>query len=140
MNIRDIMSSRVQLMDPNTTIREAAKRLRDEDVGALPLGKDDQLTGMITDRDIAVRGVAGDKDPDTSIADEIKSEKIYYCFEDEEAQRAADVMSEHQVRRLPILDRDKRLVGVVSLADLTKAGVADRALVGVSQESTTARV
>ena len=135
MNISEIMTGGVDLMDPDTTAREAAKRLRDADVGALPVGKDDRLVGMITDRDIAVRGVAGDKDPDKSIVDEIMSESVYYCFEDEDASRAAEVMAEHQVGRLPVLNRNKRLVGLVALADLVKAGVADKALRGVSETS-----
>ncbi len=139
MNISEIMTSGVDLMGPNTTARDAAKRLREADVGALPVGKDDRLVGMITDRDIAIRGVAGDKDPDKSIVDEIMSKSVYYCFEDENASRAAEVMSEHQVRRLPVLNRDKRLVGVVALADLVKAGVADKALRGVSENTASAR-
>lgn len=139
MNISEIMTSGVDLMGPNTTARDAAKRLREADVGALPVGKDDRLVGMITDRDIAIRGVAGDKDPDKSIVDEIMSKSVYYCFEDEDASRAAGVMSEHQVRRLPVLNRGKRLVGVVALADLVKAGVADKALRGVSENTASAR-
>lgn len=133
MKINEIMTGDVDLMDPDATLREAAKRLRDADVGALPVGKDDRLVGMITDRDIAVRGVAGDKDPDTSIVDEIMSKSTYYCVEDDDAARAADSMAEYQVRRLPVLNHEKRLVGLVSLADLVKAGVADKALRGVSE-------
>ena len=139
MNISEIMSGSVDLMDPDTTVRDAAKRLRDADVGALPVGKDDRLVGMITDRDVTVRGVAGDKDPDASVVDEIMSESVYYCFEDEDASRAAEVMAEHQVRRLPVLNRDKRLVGLVALADLVEAGVAERALRGVTDDTSSAR-
>ncbi len=139
MNISEIMTGRVDVMDPNTTARDAAKRLRDADVGALPVGRDDRLTGMITDRDIAVRGVAGDKDPDTSIVDEIMSKSLYFCFEDEDASRAAEVMAENQVRRLPVLNRDERLVGLVGLADLVEAGVADKALRGASADTPRAR-
>jgi CBS domain-containing protein len=139
MNVQDIMTPTVDLTDPNTTIREAAQRMRDDDVGSLPVGENDRLVGMVTDRDIAVRGVAAGKTPDDCHVREVMSEGIYYCFEDEDAQRAADVMAEHRVRRLPVLNRDKRLVGVVAIADLALAGVERPAIEEVSEPTPQAR-
>lgn len=139
MNIQDIMTPSVDLVDPNTTIREAARHMRDGDVGALPVGENDRLVGMVTDRDIAVRGVAEGKAPGNCAVREVMSEGIYYCFEDEDAQRAAEVMAEHQVRRLPVLNRDKRLVGIVAIADLALAGVLQPAIEGVSEPTREAR-
>ena len=139
MNIHEIMTPSVDLTDPSTTIRDAAIRLRDDDVGALPVGENDRLVGMVTDRDIAVRGVAADKAPGNCTVREVMSEGIYYCFEDEDAERAAEVMAEHKVRRLPVLNRDKRLVGVVALADLARAGVEKPAIEGVSVPTSSER-
>jgi CBS domain-containing protein len=139
MNIQEIMTPAVDLVDPNTTIRDAALRMRDGDVGALPVGEDDRLVGMVTDRDIAVRGVALEKAPGNCTVREVMSEGVYYCFEDDDAARAAEVMAEHRVRRLPVLNRDKRLVGVVALADLAQTGVGHEAVEGVSVPTREAR-
>lgn len=122
MKLHDIMTPNPDVIDPNASIREAAKRMRDENVGALPVGENDRLIGMVTDRDIAVRAVADDRMPSQTAVRDVMSEKIFYCFDDDEAEAAARCMAEHQVRRLPILNRDKRLVGIVSLADLARAG------------------
>lgn len=132
MEIREIMTPTVDLVDPNMTIRDAAIRMRDGDVGALPVGENDQLIGMVTDRDIAVRGVATDRQPGNCTVREVMSEGVYYCFEDEEAQDAARTMMEKKVRRLPIVNRDKRLVGIVAVADLAHAGIGEDAIEGVS--------
>ncbi len=122
MQVTEIMSKSVELIDPNTTIREAAARMRDEDVGALPVGENDRLVGMVTDRDITVRAVAADRTAGTTAVRDTMSEKVYYCFEDDPLERAGQIMSEHKVRRLLVLNRDKRLVGMVSLADLSHGG------------------
>ncbi|WP_299438524.1 CBS domain-containing protein [uncultured Rhodospira sp.] len=132
MTIQDIMTPSVDVVDPTMTIRDAAIRMRDEDVGGLPVGENDRLVGMVTDRDITVRGVAGSKGPGDCTVRDVLSERVYYCFEDEDAQRAADVMAEHKVRRLPVLNRDKRLVGIVAVADLVRAGVEHSAIEGIS--------
>lgn len=137
MQIAQIMTKGVALTDPGTTIREAARTMREENIGALPVGENDRLVGMVTDRDIAVRGVAEDKAPGSCTVRECMSEKVYYVFEDEDENRAAEMMAEHQVRRLPVLNRDKRLVGIVAMADLARtAGEAtEHAAQGVSQPS-----
>ncbi|MBC6980323.1 CBS domain-containing protein [Caulobacter sp. 17J80-11] len=141
MQVREIMTRGAELIDPDMPLREVAKRMRVENLGALPIGENDRLIGMITDRDIVVRGVADGK-VDGTVAREVMSEKVYYCFEEDDLDDAADVMAEHQVRRLPVLDEGKRLVGMVSLADLGLSGsstAARRALQGVSEPSDTDR-
>ena len=92
--------------------------MANQDIGALPVGENDRLVGMITDRDIAVRAVARGLGPDTRIR-EVMSQEVLYCFEDEDLDDAAQHMRDIKVRRLPVLDRDKRLVGIISLSDLT---------------------
>jgi len=133
MNVAQIMSANVELTDPSMPISEAARRMRDEDIGALPVGENDRLVGMVTDRDIAVRGVAEAKDPDSCTVRDVMSDGVYYCFEDEDVERAAEVMAGHKVRRLPILNREKRLVGVLALADLARANSGAEALRSVSE-------
>jgi len=140
MNIQDLMTKDVELIDPATTMRDAAQRMRDEDIGALPVGENDRLVGMVTDRDIVARGVASDRAPSECTVRDVMSEGVYYCFEDEDAQRASDVMAEHKVRRLPVLNRDKRLVGVIAMADLARGGAVDAALKQVSESTPEARV
>ncbi|GAA0602261.1 CBS domain-containing protein [Caenispirillum bisanense] len=125
MQIREIMSTDVHLVDPNMTIAECARRMRDDDIGAFPVGENDRLVGMVTDRDLAVRAVAENCAPDSTKVREVMSEGICYCYDDAEVEEAAKVMADHQVRRVPVVNRDKRLCGVVSVADLAKAGVED---------------
>jgi CBS domain-containing protein len=135
MQVREVMSQPVDVIDPNTNVSGAAKRMRDEDIGALPVGENDRLIGMITDRDIVVRGVAEDLALNSTTVRSIMSEKIYYCFEDESLQEAARHMAEHQVRRLPVLNRDKRLVGIIAIADIARHGATEaeeQAIDGVS--------
>jgi CBS domain-containing protein len=141
MKIRDIMTTDPELIDPNSSIRDAARRMKNEDIGALPIGENDRLIGMVTDRDIAVRAVAEDRDPSTTTVRDVMSEKIYYCFEDDDIEDAARCMAENRVRRLPILNRDKRLTGIVSLGDIAQTGeeCEKTALEGVSEPSIEAR-
>ncbi|MGK9233152.1 CBS domain-containing protein [Inquilinus limosus] len=135
MQVQEIMHTSVQLADPNMTIRDVARRMRAENIGALPVGENDRLVGMVTDRDIVMRAVADERNPGTTTVREVMSEGICYCFEDDEVDRAAEVMAQHQVRRLPVLNRNKRLVGVVALADLGRSeeGAAESALKGISE-------
>jgi|SRR5690606_33436490 len=135
MQVQEIMSRQVDVIDPNTTIRDAARRLRDDNVGALPVGEGDQLIGMLTDRDIVVRGVAvGRSDGNAAVRDAM-SEGVFYCFDDDDVEKAAQIMAEHQVRRLPVLNRDKRLVGIIALADLARSApeAGKMALQGISE-------
>lgn len=129
MQVSDVMSRSVELADPNMAIREAAKRMRDENIGALPVGENDRLVGMVTDRDIVARAVAENRMPSNTAVRDVMSEGIYYCFEDDSVDQASEIMGEHQVRRLAVLNRAKRLVGIVSLGDLARQeeGAADEA-------------
>ncbi|HEY2817899.1 MAG TPA: CBS domain-containing protein [Casimicrobiaceae bacterium] len=117
MKVSKCMTRDVQFVNPTQSIRDAARMMAEIDAGALPVGQDDRLVGMITDRDIAVRAVAEGKSPDTPIR-EIMSREVLYCFDDQELKDIARNMGEMKVRRLPVLNRDKRLVGIVSLGDL----------------------
>lgn len=141
MQIRDIMTPDPDLIDPNSTIQEAARMMKNDNVGAIPVGENDRLIGMITDRDIAIRAVADNRNPSTTTVREAMSEKILYCFDDDAIDDAAQCMSDHQVRRLPVLNRDKRLVGILALADLARTGKkADKtALEGISEPSSKSR-
>ena len=116
--ISEVMSTDVHVISPDATIEEAAQEMRDGDFGLLPVAEDEdeQLLGVITDRDIAVRAVAEGKDPDTPV-EEVMSEGVIWVEEDDSIEDAAQIMSDHQIRRLPVVDADKRLVGVVSLGD-----------------------
>jgi CBS domain-containing protein len=117
MKIKDCMSSDVHLASPNDTIRMAAEAMAEIDAGVIPVSENDRLVGMITDRDIAIRAVAQGRGPDAKVAD-IMSRDVKYCYEDEDTDHVLANMGEIQVRRLPVLSRDKRLVGIVSLGDL----------------------
>ena len=141
MRISEIMTRDPELIDPNSSIRDAAKRMKSEDIGALPIGENDRLIGMVTDRDIAIRAVADERDPSSTTVRDVMSEKIYYCFDDDDIEDAARCMADNRVRRLPILNRDKRLVGIVSLADIAQTGedCEKTALEGVSEPSSEAR-
>lgn len=114
--IKDLMSRDVKVISPDMSIGEAAKKMRDGDFGMLPVGEDDRMIGTISDRDIAIRAVAEGKDSGTKVRD-VMSEGIAWAYEDDSVEQAARVMSERQVRRLPVVDRDKRLVGIVALGD-----------------------
>ena len=143
MKVKETMSTNVRLARPDQTIREAAQAMAEVDSGVLPVGENDRLVGMITDRDIAVRGIAKGKGPDTSVRD-VMTDHVDYCFEDQEVNEVTKNMAEIKVRRLPVLNRDKRLVGIISLGDITQAGKGrtDKALGEISKpggEHTTQR-
>jgi CBS domain-containing protein len=137
------MTRDVEVIRPDATLQEAAERMRSLDVGPLPVCDGDRLVGMVTDRDIAVRGTAAGKDPATTQVQEVMTPEIHYCFEDQRVEEAARMMQDLQVRRLVVLNRDKRLVGIVSLGDLA-VQTDDEELSGetveaVSQPATPAR-
>ena len=133
MKVRDVMSKNVNIASPDDTIQRAAQLLETTDCGALPVGENDRLVGMITDRDITLRAIAKGKQPSCTVR-EVMSTGVKYVFDDESTESVAENMSRLQVRRLPVLNRDKRLVGIVALGDLAvkQDGVADEALRGVS--------
>lgn len=119
MKIKDIMTPRPECVSPETSLHEAARKMRDLDVGPLPVcGENDRLAGMITDRDITIRAVAEGKDPKTTKVRDAMTEGVIYCFEDQDLDEAARTMQEQQIRRLLVVNRDERLVGILSLGDL----------------------
>src|ERR671914_2737775 len=105
MQVQEIMTRNVELTSPNMTVRDVARKMRADNVGALPVGENDRLVGMVTDRDIAMRGVAEDRSGGNTTVREVMSEHVYYCFDDDDVDQAASAMAEHQVHRLPVLNR-----------------------------------
>jgi CBS domain-containing protein len=122
MKIGELMTPDVEVIRPDDTLHTAARMMADLDAGVLPVGENDRLVGMITDRDITVRGVAKGRDPDKTKVRDAMSGEVRYCFDDEDPEEVARKMGSWQVRRLPVLNRDKRLVGIVSLGDLVIGG------------------
>ena len=119
MKIREIMTKQVETVSPDTPLKEAARMMRDADVGFLPVGEKDRLVGTLTDRDIAVRAVADGKDPNSATVRDAMSPGTEFVFDDQDSSEAATLMSEKQIRRLPVMSREgKRLVGVVAIGDL----------------------
>jgi CBS domain-containing protein len=114
--LKDLMSRDVKVVSPDATVDEAARTMRDGDFGMLPVGENDRMIGAISDRDIAIRAVAEGKGPGTKVR-EIMSTGICWAYEDDTVESAAKLMSERQVRRLPVVNREKRLVGIVALGD-----------------------
>lgn len=136
MLISEIMTRDVRLAAPDWSIREAARTMAAIDAGFMPVAENDRLVGTITDRDIAVRAVAEGMGPETKVRD-VMSKDVKYCFEDEKVSDVARNMADIQVRRLPVVNRDKRLVGVISLGDLAIDDAANEdaelALSGISE-------
>lgn len=134
MRVSEAMSRDVRVANPGQSICDAAKIMAEIDAGAVPVNENDKLVGMITDRDIAIRAIAGGKGPDTPVR-EVMSKDVKYCYEDEELDHVAKNMADIQVRRLPVVNREKRLVGIIALGDIAtsqeKAG--GRAVKGVSR-------
>lgn len=135
--VADVMERAVHVANPEDTVQQAARLMREEDTGALPVGEGDRLVGMVTDRDVAVRLAAEGRDPARTKVREVMSADVRYVFEDEDLGHVAENMAQQQVRRLPVMNRQRRLVGVVSLGDIAKgpdAGLAGSALRGVARE------
>jgi len=134
MRVSDVMTQGVECIGPEATLQEAAARMKSLDIGPLPVCDNDRLVGMVTDRDITVRATAeGDHPTDIRVRD-IMTPEIIYCFEDALVENAARLMEQKQVRRLVVLNRDKRMVGIVSLGDLARE-TGDEQLAGSTLES-----
>jgi CBS domain-containing protein len=118
MQISDIMTRDVESIGPDDTLQEAATRMKQFGVGPLPVCENQSVVGMVTDRDITLRAVAEGLDPATTSVRDVMSEEIICCFEDQEVEVAAHLMQSKQIRRVLVLDRDKKLVGIITLADL----------------------
>jgi len=128
MKVSEAMTTDVRVANPDDTIRKAARMMASIDAGVLPVGESDRLIGMITDRDIAIRGIANGKGPKAKVRD-VMTEDVKYCFDDQEIEEVTHNMADIQVRRLPVLNRDKRLVGILSLGDVatSEIGASSRA-------------
>jgi CBS domain-containing protein len=138
MKIQDVMTADVSFVAPSTPILEIARKMRDGDIGSTPVVEDEQLVGMVTDRDIVVRVIAEGGDVRTKTARDAMSPGVLYCFADQAVESVLENMGDQQIRRLPVVDREKHLVGVVSLGDLALSGrrkAAGEALQEISQPS-----
>jgi CBS domain-containing protein len=138
MQVEELMTRDVTMASPDETLRRAARRMAELDVGALPVGENDRLIGMVTDRDIAVRGIAEGKGPKAKVR-EVMTPAVKYCFADQSVDEVAANMADIQLHRLPVVDRDKRLVGILSLCDIAVSDDdpdhAMKALSGISRPS-----
>lgn len=126
MRVSEAMSRDVMVANPDQTIRDAARIMSEIDAGVLPVGENDRLVGMITDRDIAVRAVAQDRPPSTKVR-EVMSREVLYCYDDQDLDEIAINMGDEQVRRMPVVNRDKRLVGIISIGDVAQTATAKTA-------------
>jgi CBS domain-containing protein len=138
MQLSQILTRDVETIRPDTSAREAAQRMRSMDVGALPVCDGRRLLGMVTDRDLTLRILAEGRDPNATPVQDAMTPDVAYAFEDDDVQRAADIMKERQIRRLPIVDRNKHLVGIVALGDIATTGrdqLSGDALEQISQPS-----
>ncbi len=137
MRVRDLMTWSVECISPKSTLRNAAERMENLNVGALPVCDSDRLVGMLTDRDIVIRSVAAGHNPLTDLVGTTMTPAVCYCFEDDEVAEGVRLMRENQVRRLPVLNRDHRLVGIVALGDLAvemeNEPMVGHALAGISE-------
>jgi CBS domain-containing protein len=122
-----VMTAGVRMVRPDATIFQIARLMRDEDIGAVPVVENDKLVGMVTDRDIVLRTLAAYPEMKNIHARNVMSTRLLYCFEDQTVEDVLDNMGDLQVRRMPVVDRDKRLVGMVSIGDLSTISAPDRA-------------
>ena len=128
MKVRDAMHAGVTCVGPETSLADIARMMRDQDIGAIPICDNDRLAGMVTDRDIACRGLADGRDVNTLCARDVMSKPIIYCTAEEEVEDAVRLMETKQIRRLPVIDGQKRMVGMLALGDI--ATCTNRALSG----------
>lgn len=121
MKVRDAMHKGAEWLGPDTPISDVARKMRDLDIGAVPIGENDRLVGMVTDRDITCRAVANGKDVSKLKARDVMSKGIVYCRDSEDVDDALRIMEQKQIRRLPVINDDKRMVGMLSLGDISHA-------------------
>ena len=119
MQVKDAMHKGCEWVSPDTKVSEIAKRMHQSDIGALPVGENDKLIGMVTDRDICCKGLANGHDIDALTARDVMTTGIVWCRETDDLGEAARLMERQQIRRLPVIDEDKRMVGMLSLGDLS---------------------
>jgi CBS domain-containing protein len=137
MDLKDIMSRNVEVVSAGASLRDAARKMKELDVGLIPVCDGDRLRGVLTDRDITIRATADGRDPATTMVSEVMSTDLAYGLEDQEVEEAVSVMEARQIRRLPIVNKDKRLIGIVTLADIA-VHYGDRDLSGEALEEVSA--
>jgi CBS domain-containing protein len=133
MQVHEIMTSHVEVIHPDATLREAAEKMSQLDIGPLPVCDGEQLVGMLTDRDITLRATAKGCDPKITRVRQAMTSEVVYCFADQDVKTAAQMMERRQIRRVPVVNRNKQLVGIVSLGDLA-VETGDRELAGETLE------
>ncbi len=121
MKVKSTMHKGVEWVSPDTPVKAVASMMAEHDIGAIPIGENDRLVGMVTDRDIAVRAVADGKDISALTARDIMTKGIVWCRDSDDMTHAANIMQTKQIRRLPVIDKNKRMVGILSLGDLSNA-------------------
>lgn len=119
MKVKEAMHAGVTWVSPDTNVVEIARKMRDEDIGSVPVGENDRLVGMVTDRDITCRGIANGGDVDHLTARDVMTDEIIYCRADDDLENAARIMEDREIRRLPVIDENKRMVGILSLGDVS---------------------
>ena len=129
MLLKEIMTPGIAEISPEASLQDAAEQMRSLDIGALPVCRSNRIVGIVTDRDIAIRGVAAGKDPNRTTVASAMSPGITWCYEDENVEKAADIMEEQRIRRLLVMDHNKKVVGIVSLGDIARH-VGNRVLGG----------
>jgi CBS domain-containing protein len=145
MKLRDVMTRNVEVIAPDALIQEAARKMKSLDVGSLPVCDGQRLVGMVTDRDLVVRALAQDdgRQLEQFTVQEVMTDHVTYCYEDDSIEEAARLMSEEQIRRLPVLNREKRLVGIVALGDVavdtSDSSMSGEALKEISKPAEPAR-
>jgi CBS domain-containing protein len=143
MHLKEIMTPHVEVIAPEASIYEAAQKMSHLEIGPLPVCEGERLVGMLTDRDITVRAVAAGRDPVTTLVREVMTPDLIYGFEDQDLEDATRLMEQYQIRRLPVLNRAKQLVGIVALGDLAvhpgQQPLAGEVLAQVSEPGTSRR-
>ncbi len=132
MKVKSSMHKGVEWVSPDTPVKALARMMREHDIGAVPIGENDRLVGMVTDRDIAVRGVADGKDIGPLTAQDVMTAGIVWCRDSDDVTHAANIMQTKQIRRLPVIDKNKRMIGILSLGDLSSAAT-DRTAAAVTK-------
>ena len=137
MQVKEIMTRDVEIARRDTLLTDAAERMRSHDIGMLPVWDGEQLQGIVTDRDITVRAIANKLQPELVSCQDVMTSDVVFCFEDQDVTEAGRIMQDHKIRRLPVVNRQRHLVGVISIGDIA-LGTGDTKLVGVSVQEVSA--